>query len=120
MKKYIECAKRNGNIFTTCKQCSDKKYKAFIENKGLDKLMNVIENAKEVFIKARFVEKSKVEHMWVRVNKLVEEQNSILIEGILDNDPVLISNIKYGDIVKVALDDISNFIVNDKPFMDLV
>lgn len=31
MKKHIECAKRNGNIFTTCKQCTDKKYKAFMD-----------------------------------------------------------------------------------------
>lgn len=117
IKNYI---KKHGNIIQTCKECSDSKYNEFIRNGGIADLMYEYEHAKSLFIKARFIEEEKVEHMWVDVLDLIEEDHKILIKGTLDNDPVLVSNVKCGDTVKISLDNICNFIADGKPFMNLI
>lgn len=119
-KKVKDFIKDNGNIINICKECSEQKHSNFINNNGIVELTYAIENSKEVFIKAKFIDNEKIEHMWVEITKLIEENDSILIEGILDNEPILVTNVKYKDIVKVSFYDVSNFIADGKPFMDLI
>lgn len=120
IKNYIEYTETHGNIIQTCKECSDNKYNQFINNGGIAELMYAYEHSKSLFVKARFIDEEKVEHMWIDVLELIEEDNKFLIKGTLDNDPVLVSNVKCGDTVKISLDNICNFIADGKPFMNLI
>ena len=77
-----------GNIIITCKDCADRMY----INKG-----NFDIKVGD-FVKLRFDEGYGEEYMWV----IVKKQNGDLFEGILDNDPVIMTNMKCGD--KVIFD----------------
>lgn len=39
----------------------------------------------------------KHELMWVKVEKVEEIEGKMMLVGILDNDPTLVTNYKYGD-----------------------
>lgn len=120
IKEFIKYSKENGNIVTTCKSCGDQKLTDFLNNNGIEELLLSYETAKNMHVKSRFSQGDKVEHMWVRVTSLIIKDDECFIEGILDNDPVLVDNVKCQDIVEVKLDSISNFIADDQCFMPLV
>ena len=82
------------NIMLICKECVEKVY----PNKG--KL--TVDIGK--FAKLKFTDGHAGEYMWVMViavNKRKEEY-----EGRVDNDPILVTNVKYGDKVKFKKEDV--------------
>ena len=58
------------------------------------------------FVKKEFKENGKSEHMWVKIVSLSEKG----IKGTLDNDPLFLENIKYGDSVCLKLNEIEQHI----------
>lgn len=48
----------------------------------------------------------KAEHMWVCINKCSKDQKKF--EGTLSNDPVICTDIKYGDTVKFKRSEIES------------
>lgn len=120
INKFINYSKENGNIIITCKDCSDQKLLNFLNKNGIEELLIAYETSKVLYIKSKFVQDDKVEYMWVKVTSFIEKDNECFIQGILDNDPALISDVKCGDIVNVKLENIYNFIADNKNFMPLV
>lgn len=76
------------NIVLTCRECSDEMY----PNKGK------FDVKVGEFAKIRFEAENGLtsESMWIKVTKV----NGDELEGVLDNDPIFIKSVKYGDIVK--------------------
>lgn len=81
------------NIMFLCSDCSNKAY----PNKG--KLKAKVGK----YAKLKFTGGFTDEYMWVKVTKVGEDGWS---EGILDNDPVIVDNIKCGDNVTFREEDI--------------
>ena len=61
----------------------------------------------EYYLKIDFIDNEEHEHMWVLVNKIENEQ----FEGVLSNEPQIIKNIKFGDLVKIKRDQIEDWII---------
>lgn len=80
------------NIIVACKDCSEKMY----PNKGNFDIK--VGN----YVKIHFEEEHAGEFMWVKVKKV----NGDMFEGILNNVPVLVEGISYGDKVTFAKDDV--------------
>jgi len=55
------------------------------------------------WVKMAFVDGKETEHMWVKIKKVKDKDN---FEGVLDNDPIVVHNIKLGDKVTVKRSDI--------------
>ncbi len=87
----------SNNIMLVCKECAED----IFPNKGrFDVQIGD-------FVKLEFITESlSSEYMWVEVIKADKENNKY--EGRLDNDPVLVGNIKYNDKVKFRKEDILN------------
>lgn len=117
---YLKYVAINGNIRSVCNDCIDKKYTEFREKNGVLNLLISCSKSKIVFIKSKFVDNDEIEHMWVKVTSLVDKDNTIIIRGVLDNEPVLVNNVSCGDTVEISLDNICNFIADSVPFMPLV
>jgi uncharacterized protein YegJ (DUF2314 family) len=60
-------------------------------------------------LKADFIDNGEHEHMWISLNR-IENEN---FQGKLGNDPQIIKNIKYGDLVKITRDQIEDWIILD-------
>ena len=60
-------------------------------------------------LKIDFIDNGEHEHMWISLNKIMNGQ----FQGLLGNDPQIIKNIKFGDIVKVTKDQIEDWIIMD-------
>lgn len=120
INKFVNYSKENGNIIITCKDCSDQKLLNFLNNNGIQELLMAYETSKSLHIKSKFVQDDKVEYMWVKVTSFIEKDNECFMQGFLDNDPVSVNNVKCGDIVNVKLENIYNFIADNKCFMPLV
>lgn len=88
------------NIVGIHKECADERKNKFQET--FDK------NSVEVgdYVKKCFTNGNEAEHMWVKVNKVEEDK----IIGILDNEPVVMSNVKYKDLVEVEFGDIEEYL----------
>ena len=82
------------NIMLICKDCADKVY----PNKG--KL--TVDIGK--FAKLKFTDINGSEYMWVKVIRADKLKGDF--EGRLDNDPVLVQCVKYGDNIKFKKDEI--------------
>lgn len=87
------------NIMHICSCCSDKLHQDF--QKQFDK--NIIKIGD--FIKTKFTEKGKSEHMWVKVLEIGEDN----IKGNLANEPNTIKKLKVWDFVKIKFEDIENY-----------
>jgi len=87
------------NIELIHKDCSDKRKKNF--QKTFDKYS--LEVGK--FVKKEFRENKEVEHMWVKITAL--KSNKLI--GILDNEPILLRNLKLGDVVEVKFNEIEDY-----------
>lgn len=61
------------------------------------------------YIKVKFEENGLAEHMWVIVNSTLDNK----IVGQLDNEPIVIKNVHYGDVVAIELKKISGYISKD-------
>ena len=60
-------------------------------------------------VKGRFVDGASTEWMWIEVASV----QSGSVSGKIDNDPVYIHNVKFGDAVTVKLADIDDWIYKD-------
>ncbi len=88
------------NIIAGCKKCFNQRREDF--QKTFDKYSLKIGN----FVKKGFKEKEEVEHMWVKITGLKGDR----IVGILNNEPVVLKDIKLGDFVEVKFDEIENYL----------
>lgn len=88
------------NIVTKCREHAPKPDKQFAEKSP--------EFFIDHFVKKAFTDPGieGAEHMWVKVKRVVDGE----LEGRLDNDPVQVTNVKCGDIVRVRLDEIEEFL----------
>ncbi len=75
----------------------------------LDFLRNPISmsNVKSQAVKKKFIDKEKVEHMWVHVDSYKEGK----FFGTLDNTPIDVKNIKNGDPVVVTMDEVEDWVI---------
>jgi uncharacterized protein YegJ (DUF2314 family) len=89
--------KKQSNIRAVCSNCIDNKKREF-QNKHIGKLLPDFTHAKITFNQ----EKAK-ENMWVRVTDFIPPNIYI---GKLNNEPVTINNISYGDEVTFHRKDI--------------
>jgi uncharacterized protein YegJ (DUF2314 family) len=64
------------------------------------------------WVKACFTEPGtdKKEHLWIHINTA---DKSRLI-GVIDNDPVLKLDVKYGDLIKILLEEIEDCFDGEK------
>ena len=86
------------NIQHVCNKCSDEK-KAETQ-RNLPTLADLIGG----YVKKRFVEGDKGEHMWVHVTSCNEQAGTLI--GTLDNEPVVVMNVAHGDEVVIYRDEI--------------
>jgi len=63
----------------------------------------------EYLVKTPFAEKGESEHMWVQVTSFKNGYFS----GQLSNEPAFVTNVKLGDKVKVAKEDVEDWILRD-------
>lgn len=63
----------------------------------------------QYFVKTNFQENDSYEHMWVSVT---EFENGYFI-GVIANEPTKITNLKYGDSVRVIKTNVEDWILND-------
>lgn len=62
------------------------------------------------YVKKKFTQGKRAEHMWVRITKVSKSQKTL--HGVLDNVPVIVINIKCGDKVNVRRTQIESYISN--------
>jgi uncharacterized protein YegJ (DUF2314 family) len=67
----------------------------------------------DFLIKADFIENSQHEHMWVSI--IAIENNNF--RGTLENDPQIINNIQFGDIVTIQKDQVEDWMIVNKNTM---
>lgn len=94
-----EMAENPKNIMLVCKECSEKMYP--------DKGKFQVDIGQ--FAKLKFTDKSCSEYMWVKVVKVRDGQDyegGYDYEGMLDNEPIFVRNVEYGDVVKFNKQDI--------------
>jgi uncharacterized protein YegJ (DUF2314 family) len=95
---------KNNNIVAICKECTEKRK---------DDWQNTNKTTKipiGAFVKIEFREKSKVEHMWVKITK--KDKGNFY--GTLNSKPTYIKNIKYGGLVFFTRNEIEQLIVKEK------
>ena len=95
------------NIIMTCSDCIEKMY----PNKG-----NFDPNVGD-YVKMKFYGDKGNEYMWVKVAHidLVETlDDDYKFEGTLDNDPVLVKDIKCGDRIRFRKEDILELLTPDQ------
>ena len=61
------------------------------------------------YLKTDFIDDGEHEHMWILVNKIENER----FEGTLDNEPITVKNVKFGDLIKITKDQIEDWIIVD-------
>lgn len=76
------------NVVMICKDCAEKMF----PDKG------TFDVKVGEFVKLKFTDKFGTEYMWVKAIKVDKENNKY--EGLLDNDPVLVRCVTYGDKVE--------------------
>ena len=97
------------NIRITCIACSKKLY----PNAGKF-TKEQLEKAK--LVKAMFVEEGKMsEHMWVKVEQVVTTDKITHVHGTLNNDPVDLTNIEFGDKVMVSASKVEDIRLTENP-----
>lgn len=89
------------NIAMVHRECAQKRLDAWQAN-NKDTVIKEGDAVKVMFVD----ENEKVlEHMWVRVKDISEDFK--LLTGVLDNDPFLVKNVKFGQVVTVRRDHVS-------------
>lgn len=59
------------------------------------------------FVKRAFAQHGRVEHMWVQIKEITDD--GVLV-GELNNDPVLVNDVKCGDTVTVNVEEIEEVV----------
>jgi uncharacterized protein YegJ (DUF2314 family) len=59
------------------------------------------------FLKTDFVDNGSHEHMWISITKIENGR----YYGVLDNDPVTVTNVKAGDAVNITKDQIEDWLI---------
>ena len=62
------------------------------------------------WIKKAFVDGTETEWMWVNVTKIISQDE---FEGKIDNEPIVVGNVKLGDVVTVKRSEIAQLIKKD-------
>jgi len=88
------------NIQYICSGCTDEIRREFHSTEHIIEVGD--------FVKATFVDhdEESIEHMWVKVSKLINQEGSQIIRGVLYNQPALVKNVKYTDVVEVNYSDL--------------
>jgi len=88
------------NIIGIHKSCGEKRLKEFQKtfNKEDIKVGN--------FVKKAFEDKEEVEHLWVIVDEIYDDG----IKGYIDNEVILLKNIKYKDYVKIKFEEVEDWL----------
>ena len=97
------------NIQSVCPCCAKKRRLAFQRDfgtKGRRALKSLIDDGALVQIKASFSDASSTEHLWVKV--LAVNLDTGVLTGWINNDPVEIRCVKYGDLVRVDLNEVED------------
>ncbi len=89
------------NIEIICNDCAKERKRDF------QKKFNKKELRVGDLIKKKFFNQEHNEHMWVKVIKI---KSNGLIVGRLNNKPLVLKELRFGDIVKVRLKEISDLI----------
>ena len=95
-----------GNVIGICKECGEdrrQKFQELMKNKEV----NIVPGD---FVKATFKEGEETEHMWVSVEKIMGFEYI----GTLDNIPVLVKNVKYGQAVTVKHEDLCGYMSKNR------
>lgn len=102
-KDSIVYAESNDPELEKAKQEALSNLDSFIES------YNVHSNdlAYEYYLKIDFTDNEEHEHMWISVNKIENGQ----FEGLLSNEPQIIKNVKFGDLIKIKKDQIEDWII---------
>jgi Uncharacterized protein conserved in bacteria (DUF2314) len=108
--KIMTCSEDNDpNIRITCTDCSKKLYPN--AGKFTEKQLK-----KAKLVKAMFTEEGKMsEHMWVKVEQVITTNNITHVHGTLNNDPVDLTNIKFGDVVMVSASKVEDIRLTEEP-----
>lgn len=106
----------------------DKMYTTDSEDAGMNEAIDLSRSTLDVFEKAlksgnkdyeyfalkkRFVHEQSGEHIWINEIKISGDGYS----GIVNNDPVMVTEIKYGDTVYISKQDITDWMFLDKNIM---
>lgn len=95
------------NIRQVCSNCGDVSMKFFNETGGLQALLDITKDRKEIYVKCAFEDNFGIEHMWLQFVMYDSKTNTV--KGILNNEPIVVKSFKCGDIVSIAVSKISNF-----------
>ena len=90
------------NVIGVCAGCGEAR-KAEWQKQNPDLYIGVGMYIKMAFRDADAHPDVPVEHMWVRITVVHDQQR---FEGVLDNDPVLVTLLKCGDTVQLVRSDI--------------
>lgn len=94
------------NIKGICRTCAEDRLEETQEN--IDQIIDNIENATKAFVKKCFTDGEYSEHMWVQVTDVNRKLRTIV--GTLDNEPVAVQNVRYGDTIVVTFEEIEDCI----------
>lgn len=97
----------NNNIQYVCKSCIEEKKKE--TQIDIDtKICTRLSTLESFHVKKSFKDGDKSETMWVIIDcsgPLVDIDLKV-IYGKLDNDPIVVTNVKFGDVVRVEFNEI--------------
>lgn len=98
-KFIIRMIEDNNNVYFLRKEYGDAR-KAKWQEENQDTKIEI-----DAWVKLAFSEGEEVEHMWVMVKK----EKGGMFEGILDNEPIYLKNIKDGDKVVFERENIEAY-----------
>ena len=88
------------NIGIICNDCTKTRSNFWQEKYGKIDLSNS-------YVKFPFKQGKRVEHMWVEIKK---DDGKKTLVGVLNNDPVLVTRLKCGDVVRIKRSQIEQHI----------
>lgn len=99
----------DANIRITCDSCSKKLYPK--AGKFTEKQLK-----KAKLVKAMFTEEGKMsEHMWVKVEQVVTTDKITHVHGTLNNEPMDLENIEFGDKVIMSASKVEDIRLTEEP-----
>lgn len=101
MKKEDRALFESMNVVDICKRCGDERRTKF--QRLLEKRKVTAQSFVGSCVKLAFRDEQKVEHMWVRVQRMESPDR---MYGILDNEPVLVENVEFGDQIEFSLEEL--------------
>ncbi len=94
------------NIIRLCANCSEERLKEFQKTFDKDEV-KIGDFVKKAFKdNEAFEDDGEVEHLWVEVKEICKDG----FNGYVDNEVVLIKNVKYQDYVKVKFEEVEELL----------